>query len=406
MWVGLLFGVISMSANLQSKDAEAFGAAAGESENMLETCRALTIHCLNSGNYLQPQKYTIETLLLHFAVEQNVNVDTYIGNWVLIGVIVRIALRMGLHRDPSHWPSIRPLQAELRRRIWLALYQMDYFTSTQVGLPRIIKDSQCDARPPAHLLDDDITFEHDELPPERSLEDNTALSFIIHRHSIIKVAAEIYDSTEAGPPSSSTIAALTSKLEHAISVIPQRLKPQSFESSIADDPVIIMNRMFLDILVQKAIYTLHRQNFLKDKSNDHYESQAKCIDAALIILDYLQKITEETEPGGLMFNIRWKLVSSLTHEFLQATMMLCFALSREKEATESTGGIELLHRRSDILEALAFAKGLWERNAERSTEAMRAVKVISTVLGQGLNTNAHAASMEGMSDCNDYGTIY
>lgn len=397
MWIGLLLGVMSMSAHLQSQDAEAFGLATAESENMLETCRTLTIHCLNSGNYLQPSKYTIEALLLHFAVDQNVNVDTYIGNWVLIGVVVRIALRIGLHRDPSHWPNIRPMQAELRRRIWLALYQMDYFTSTQVGLPRIIKDSQCDARLPAHLLDDDITFEHNELPPERPLTDPTPLSFIIHRHSIIKVAAEIYDATDAGPPSLETISVLTSKIETALGSIPSWLKAQSPETSIADSPVTLLNRMFLDILVQKALYTLHRQNFVrKDKTSANDSSKATCIDAALAILGHLQRITEETQPGGMMFSIRWKVVSSLTHEFLQATMMLCFALSWKKCASE-IGDNDNLHRRYEILEALKLAKGFWERNSERSTEAKRAVNVISTVLGQdsNLNQNGPIRSMEG-----------
>ena len=67
------------------------------------TYRILTIHCLVAGDYLRPSKYTIETLTLHFAVNQNMNRDTYIGNWILIGVVIRIAMRMGLHRDPSHW---------------------------------------------------------------------------------------------------------------------------------------------------------------------------------------------------------------------------------------------------------------------------------------------------------------
>ena len=225
MWVGLLFSVMSMSAFLQQQD---FGPhAAGDLQDMLETYRALTIHCLVAGDYLRPSRYTIETLTLHFAVDQNENLDTNVGNWILIGVIIRIALRMGLHRDPSHWPSIRPLQEELRRRLWISLYQMDFFTSTQVGLPRIIKDSQCDARPPAHLFDDDIGFEHDEIPPERPLTDPTPLFYIIQRNTIIIVAAEIYDATEAAPPPSATIAALGAKLERAIDAIPAWLKYRS-----------------------------------------------------------------------------------------------------------------------------------------------------------------------------------
>jgi hypothetical protein len=142
MWLGLLFSIMGMSAFLQQQDAGSSGLSAVESQNMLTSYQNLTIHCLVAGDYLQTSRYTMETLILHFAVDQNANVDTYIPNWILIGVIIRIALRMGLHRDPSHWPEIRPLQAEFRRRLWITLYQMDFFTSTQVGLPRILVSFQ------------------------------------------------------------------------------------------------------------------------------------------------------------------------------------------------------------------------------------------------------------------------
>ncbi|KAF4954053.1 hypothetical protein FSARC_12266 [Fusarium sarcochroum] len=376
IWVGLLFGIMSMSVFLQKQDLGACGLSAPESQATLETYRTLTIHCLVAGDYLRSSRYTVETLMLHFAVDQEVNVDTYIGNWVLLGVIVRVAMRMGLHRDPSHWPNIRPLQAELRRRIWMALYSMDFFTSTQVGLPRIIKDSQCDARPPSYLLDSDIGFEHDTLPPERPSTDPSMLAFNIQRHWVIKVAAEIYDTTEAGPPSSAVIVALESKLEKAVDTLPEWLKPKSLEESIADSPSVILQRMMLDIIIQKAIYLLHRHSFVNGSSGEEIpRSHEVCIKAALAILEHQRRMNEETQPGGLMYGIRWRVAAPLNHEFLQATMMLCFALSRSDAK-------RALHRRDDILEALIAAKEVWEKKPEGSVEAQRAAKAITVMLEQ------------------------
>ncbi|KAJ5291743.1 fungal-specific transcription factor domain-containing protein [Penicillium angulare] len=378
MWIGLLFSIMSMSAFLQQQNSEAFGLPIDETQAMLESYRTLTIHCLVSVNYLQPSRHTIETLILHFAVDQNVNIDADIGNWLLIGVVVRIALRMGLHRDPSHWPHIRPLQGELRRRIWIALYQMDFFTSTQVGLPRIIKDSQCDTRPPAHLFDDDISFEHDETPPERPLADPTPLSFIIHRNKIIKVAAEIYDVIEAAPPSPATISALSAKLQSALDDLPSWLQAKPCQSSIADNPVTMLNRIFVNILFHKAMYTLHKQNFLKSMvDKEGTESSNICVNSALSILEHQHILSEEMEPGGVMFNIRWKVATSLNHEFLQATMMLCLALTRFNVESADNNALQV---RQKITDALLFTKSLWERNIERSSEARRAVEAITAVL--------------------------
>lgn len=381
MWVGLLFSVMSISAFLQQQDVGAFGLYAAETQETLETYRTLTIHCLVAGDYLRPNRYTIETLTLHFAVDQNMNLNTDIGNWILIGVIIRLALRMGLHRDPSHWPNIRPLEAEFRRRLWITLYHMDFFTSTQVGLPRIIKDSQCDARPPANLFDDDLSFEHDEVPPERPLTNPTPLSHIIQRQTIIKVAAETYDATEAGPPSSATIAALGAKLERAIDSIPEQSKHRSLETSIADNPATILHRMFMDILINKAVYLLHRRSFMKGSVEEETTRSSKlCINAALAILEHQRRMSEETQPGGIMFGIRWRVASSLNHEFLQATVMLCFALSRFHERHVGPPDSGALHRRDEILEALTIAKALWGKDADRSVEAHRAVTAITSVL--------------------------
>jgi hypothetical protein len=95
--------------------------------------------------------------------------------------------------------------------------------------------------------------------------------------------------------------------------------------------------MFMNILINKAIYLLHRRSFVNGSSaEDSAKSNKIRIKAALAILEHQRKLTEETQPGGLMFSIRWKVSSSLNHEFLQATMMLCFALSRSSDGDAGT----------------------------------------------------------------------
>lgn len=381
MWVGLLFSIMSVSALLQHRDTELFTQYSIEDQGALENYRTMTIHCLIAGDYQQPSRYTIETLTLHFGVDQQTNSDTNINNWLLIGVIIRIALRMGLHRDPSHWLRIRPLEAEFRRRIWITLYHMDYFTSTQVGLPRIIKDSQCDARPPANLLYHDLNFEDRVPPPERPLTEETSFSSIIQRHIIIKVAAEIYDVTETASPSPTTIDMLAAKLEKAITTIPEQSRYRPLEESIADSPAVILRRILMDILIQKAIYLLHRRSLMKGFSEkETAKSSTLCIDAALAILDHQRRLNEESQSGGIMFGIRWKVSSWLSHEFLQATMMLCLVLNRFHEASTGTADTKSLPKRDKIITALTNATNLWNSQANMSPIAQKAEAAIMRVL--------------------------
>ncbi|KAF7548328.1 hypothetical protein G7046_g8711 [Stylonectria norvegica] len=388
MWVGLLSSVMSMSAFLQQQDTSSHGLSTDEALDVLNNYRMLTIQCLVAGNYLQPSRYTIETLTIHFAVDQNVNRDTSVENWILIGVVIRIALRMGLHRDPSHWPNIGPLNAELRRRLWMSLYQMDFFTSTQVGLPRIINDSQCDTRSPTHLFDYDLIFEDKEMPPERPLEDPTPLLYMIQRNKIIKVSAEIYDTTEAGPSPSAAIAALAAKLQQTIDDLPALFRYKPLETSIAVSPVTILHQIFLDILIHKAVYLLHRRSFVHGPiGDDSSKSNEWCIKAALEILAHQRRIGEETLPGGFMFRIRWKVVSSLNHEFLQATMMLCFAMSRLSGGGADATSYCALHR-EEILQAMMLSRSLWNQHVDQSAEARRAVEAITLVLQRDYNSSS------------------
>ncbi|CAG7565113.1 unnamed protein product [Fusarium equiseti] len=381
IWVGLLFSIMSMSASIQKTELGVHDPSSQELQATLETFRTLTIHCLVAGDYLHASGYVVETLMLHFAIDQHANIATHMGSWVLMGVIIRVAMRMGLHREPSHWPGIRPLRAELRRRAWTFLYSVDFFTSTQVGLPRIIKDSQCDTRPPSYLLDSDISTDSDALPPERPFSEPSMLAFHIKRHGVIKVAAEIYDTTEAGPPSPAVVTALEAKLQSVVDALPNWLKPKPLKESIADSPSIILNRMMLDIIIQKAMYLLHRHSFINSSAReDNSRSYEACIGAALAILEYQRRMKEEAQPGGLMYAIRWRISAPLNHDFLQATMMLCHSLSKYDARCA-------LDRREDILQALIVAKNIWEQSSDRSTEAQRAIKAISVMLEQDRKTS-------------------
>ncbi|KAL1906973.1 hypothetical protein Sste5344_007269 [Sporothrix stenoceras] len=360
----------------------------------------MAIHCLVAGDYLRPRQYTIEALILHFAIDQIVNVDGTVSNWVLMGVIVRLALRMGLHRDPSHWPSIRPLQAELRRRLWISLYQMDFFTSVQVGLSRIIKDAQCDTQPPSHLAGQDLTLDVGAAD-SGSIAVPTPPLFIVQRNGIIKVAAAIYDATEEQPgPSPEMLSTLSLQLDAAIQSVPDAFTYTTFEASIVDGPIITLHRVVLDILIQKTVYLLHRQSFkplsntegssteissaenVSHSNSQTFVSQDECIRAALFILEHQERLDRETVPGGHLYDIRWKVAASLNHEALQATMMLCFALSSfestwPKRAASYPADKEI---REKITGALSKVKAQWEAKPELSAETQKAVQAVTAVL--------------------------
>ena len=60
------------------------------------------------------------------------------------GLIVRMALQLGLHRCPARFSSFSPSDRELRQRIFWSIYAMDRFLSQSMGLPLSLQDDDLD----------------------------------------------------------------------------------------------------------------------------------------------------------------------------------------------------------------------------------------------------------------------
>jgi hypothetical protein len=65
--------------------------------------------------------------------------------------MIRLAFRMGYHRDPKHLVGISVFDGEMRRRVWLNLVQIEALMSYQLGFPSMIPSEFCDTEVPRNL---------------------------------------------------------------------------------------------------------------------------------------------------------------------------------------------------------------------------------------------------------------
>ncbi|KAK2795290.1 hypothetical protein FQN50_009783 [Emmonsiellopsis sp. PD_5] len=63
------------------------------------------------------------------------------ASWVWLGSAVRIAQDLGLHVNSGSWA---PMDAELRKRFWWALYSWERLVVLETGKPLMINDEDCD----------------------------------------------------------------------------------------------------------------------------------------------------------------------------------------------------------------------------------------------------------------------
>ncbi|KAJ5200876.1 transcriptional regulator family: Fungal Specific TF [Penicillium cf. viridicatum] len=398
MWLGLLFSMICLAV-LASSAADS-SSSPGFRNPLVDTYREKIVQCLILGEYTKSGRYVFETLYHYLTIEYSIRKDADQDIWILSGISVNIALRMGYHRDPSHLPGISPFAGEMRRRAWATILQGDMLISTQMGMPRMIKDWQCDTVEPRNLNDSDFDEDCSELPLSRPETEITTVSHLVARRRIFGALGVIVDFTASvRPVTYDEVMRLDRILNDAEAMVPAYLRMKAMARAVTDPPQVIMHRLFLRLMFHKGQIMLHCKYLNPDPATfseghtSYSYSRSSSIKAALGILEIQHICDEETSPDGQLYTMRWRASSFMKHEFLTATMLLCF-LARQPDAL--TDGRNL----DQIIAALTRAHGIWMRSKNSSMEAKTAADTLSIVLAQQSDDSNLGA--EGQAMNNDF----
>ncbi|KAI1427570.1 hypothetical protein F5Y12DRAFT_783237 [Xylaria sp. FL1777] len=397
IWIGLLFSMLCLSA-LAEETADTW---AGEEYNpLIDMYRERIVQCLTIGEYTNQGPYVLETLFHYLTIEFSVRKDADKNTWLLLGTIVNLAMGMGYHRDSSHFPGISPIVGEMRRRAWATLLQGDILISTQMGMPRLIKEWQCDVLEPRNLNDTDFDENTKVLPPSRPETEMTTALHIIARRRVFKAVGTAVDLTAAVVPFPySEVMRVDRMLQEARESIPLPLRMKPLQLSVTDSPQVIMHRLFISIMFLKGTIILHRKYLNASQAeggdaNFAYSRNA-CLDASLQLVDIQQIFDEEIKLGGLLHAVRWRMSSFLHHEFLTATMILCWMLHHgvDKLWPDHTQSTE-----DQIKAALRKAHDIWSRLSNSSRDARKASETLTLLFNNRLGQATSLSSLQSSSD--------
>lgn len=393
------------SISFYARAGDTLPGSLGEPAPVSEVYRTCAAQCLVLANYTTPGRYKVETLLLYSGTEFIRTGDTQIGSSIIGGIIVRLAMHMGYHRDSKHYQNLSAFDGEMRRRAWALIWQGDHLISFQVGLPRIIPDLQCDTELPHNLLDEDFDETTKVLPPSRPMAERTPVTYAIIKSKLISMFGRIADKTySTGDAKHEEVAQLDKQLQNVRSSLPAFLCIRTMNMSIMDSPDLIMQRYNLELLYQKARCVLHRRYLVIHRSDSRYAySRWSCLDAATQIIRHQSDIYHETQPGGQLYRDRWFVTSLTSHDFLLAAMILCLELSSKTEQdsgnlhpNSDSSGFE---GRQDLLRALETSKGIWMAFSEVSAEARKAFKALEVMLH--ITEKSHQGSVQGEKESTD-----
>lgn len=337
--------------------------------------------------------------MLYMAVELFLRSDAEIGVWILLGTIVQLAMHMGYHRDPKHFQGMSPFKTEMRRRIWATVVELDIGISTQMGLPRLIKQWQTDTCEPSNLQDGDFGQATTVMPPSRPETDLTPMLYRLAKARLMTTIGYIWDfAVDMRTYTYPDMMKMDQRLQEGHASIPECLRWRSMAHCITNSPQIIMQKVFLEIMFHRARIVLHGRYLhpsLGKKPSGY--SQRACIDAALTLLGYQHMLQQETQPFCQLYQERWRVSSLVNHDFLLATSILCLYI-KQQEGTDDE------FQNEAIRSALRRSYDIWLSSSSSSKEASRAAKALSFIFGSSgpeaeTFTLPEAPTSSNVADC-------
>jgi hypothetical protein len=169
--------VISMEPQ-QCKEVLGFSRAAAVKHYQFAVEQAMA-----RANLLNTQSVVlIQAVVLFLSALRNE--DASRTAWSMTALIFHIAQAMGLHRDGASF-GLRPMETEIRRRLWWHICLLDIRSSEYHGCEPIVHESMFDTRMPLNINDSDLTPDMTAPPAER--EGSTEMTFCLIRCEVMRI---------------------------------------------------------------------------------------------------------------------------------------------------------------------------------------------------------------------------
>ncbi|KAJ5116338.1 hypothetical protein N7456_000686 [Penicillium angulare] len=138
----------------------------GESKKkLLARCRRGAQMALSNASFLRTSSLMVLQAVMLYILSMRAFSDPH-TIWTMSGVAMRIAQRIGIHRDGSGY-GVSVFETEIRRRLWFQLVIIDSTSAQFCGVASNPLPATADTQPPLNINDSDLDPRMTEPPSEK-----------------------------------------------------------------------------------------------------------------------------------------------------------------------------------------------------------------------------------------------
>jgi Fungal specific transcription factor domain len=275
---------------------------------------------------------TLQTQALLLMAKQS-SVEHVEDMWNTTGSLVRSAMTIGLHRDPSECPQIPIFWAELRKRLWVTIAEMDLQISLNCGMPTMVCATDFTCGIPANINDTDLTLAMRHPPPPRSFAQwSDCLPQVFLAKSLRQrlTAARLLSNIQDGLDYDEVVDH-AKDLEKILQDLPPPLKFDYLSDEDSQRPGRLMTRVLLDMYIRRLLLNIYGPFAQADPRDTNFaEARKGFITSSLVILCYQDIFDPEFADLDIISSPRyWDLFHVFCkNDMMHASLGVCLEIKR------------------------------------------------------------------------------
>jgi hypothetical protein len=266
--------------------------------------------------------------------------------WISTGALLRMAIQMGFHRDPKFLPKMPVLQAEMRRRLWATILELNIQFAFDSGMPPMISLNDFDTEPPANIDDNEIS-ERTNMPLTAKPYDvftQTSLQLALLRAVGCRLhVLQLFNNLHVEPSYDQILALgseITKILKENNALIAKINRSQDLGPHVSQ-----LQHNLVDLHLRRFLLIIHRLFATKAQDDPrYYFSRKVSLDCAVTMLSYpsSNSSSPRTESG---LKDDYTLLKSTASSFFKTIMVhaaivifaeLCMQLEEDSSFTEQS----------------------------------------------------------------------